>query len=792
MPLQKPPSPARSLICCLPAGWRGAVRAHACELVALPLLLLVLALVTGLAATLLTSASSVAQAQLALKSVADGAAASFASTLAQALNPLQTVRAFIADSPLDASKLHSTAQAFFAAAAPGLIAQSPAIACIQLAPYGRLAAIYPLVTGNAADGTLLNLTGALGTIDLFNGAGSPNHRPAALLALSSRGLVIQGPQRVFACVGSQCSASISPTLALIARVPIFVATTNAVDVWADSTWPGASGGVTFGPFSGATNCSGVSNAASGGASLCSTNALGDGRRFWGFATILLSWSKLLALSRVSTLGDQQSQLWSVSRLPDVFEGGTGGATPINVAQVSLTNNGVALPAAPFDAGVVSVATVFSAAFAISLQLPGGWRPAWEVPAVVVVVLVSILAAGALFVHLVERRLRYNLLFSMLPARVVDRLGSQGGGAHGKPGEASNGAAVAFAERFDHVTMLFTDIVRFTDLVATITPAETMRMLNSLFLEFDEIAERAGVTKVETIGDAMVAVAGTDPPLRGPVEQALQMAAVALEMIDAASRHELPNGGQMRIRVGLHCGPVVAGVVGKTLPHWSLFGDTVNTTARMESTSIPGRVHVSSAFARIVFQAEDEARAAAAAAVARGRPPPPPFPYSLQSRGSIAVKGKGVLVTHFLLRRGDALLPGEAEGAGASSGSISGFSSASPAAASFYINANAGGAGGAGGLTLSPSFGKLVRQHLSGADAGGGAILLTSGDSARSERSDASEPDGSGGTPGRSVGGAEAGDGASGGTDSSAGARVSGSAGGAPPAVDAAQLSVELG
>ena len=277
---------------------------------------------------------------------------------------------------------------------------------------------------------------------------------------------------------------------------------------------------------------------------------------------------------------------------------------------------------------------------------------------------------------------------------------------------------SFAERFDHVTVLFTDIVRFTDLVATISPFETMAMLNELFFEFDDVIARAGVTKVETIGDAFMAVDGTDAPLRGPVAQALQMAAVALDFLDVAARHELPNGGQMRIRAGLHCGPVVAGVVGKKLPHWSLFGDTVNTAARMESNSIPGRVHVSSDFARLIYEAEAASRAATAAALAAGRAPPPPFPFVLQSRGSIAIKGKGVLVTHFLLRRGDALLPGEVEGTVASSPSES--------SATYYVNAAAAAAAGAGGSGEEAlvAAGKL-NPHISGSPvpSGGGALSL---------------------------------------------------------------------
>jgi class 3 adenylate cyclase len=208
-----------------------------------------------------------------------------------------------------------------------------------------------------------------------------------------------------------------------------------------------------------------------------------------------------------------------------------------------------------------------------------------------------------------------------------------------------------------VTLLFTDIVRFTDLVGTITPHETMAMLNDLFMDFDEIAQRHGVTKLETVGDAFVAVAGISGE-RDPCAQALQIARCALDMVECAGRHELPNSGNMLIRVGLHCGPAVGGVVGRTLPHYSIFGDTINTTARMESNSLPGRIHVSDKFAAAFVAAEAADKVAAAAAAASGAPLPPSLPFYLQPRGAIAVKGKGVMETHFLLRRGDAISPDE--------------------------------------------------------------------------------------------------------------------------------------
>jgi class 3 adenylate cyclase len=209
----------------------------------------------------------------------------------------------------------------------------------------------------------------------------------------------------------------------------------------------------------------------------------------------------------------------------------------------------------------------------------------------VVILAALITALIVFIAL-QHQLNDNLLYSMLPRRIVSML---------RAGEEH------IAEHFEHVTLLFTDIVRFTDLVGTITPHETMAMLNDLFMDFDEIAQRHGVTKLETVGDAFVAVAGISGE-RDPCAQALQIARCALEMVECAGRHELPNSGNMLIRVGLHCGPAVGGVVGRTLPHYSIFGDTINTTARMESNSLPGRIHVSDKFAAAFEMFNQQVRA----------------------------------------------------------------------------------------------------------------------------------------------------------------------------------------
>ncbi|KAL5013480.1 hypothetical protein ScPMuIL_007750, partial [Solemya velum] len=209
----------------------------------------------------------------------------------------------------------------------------------------------------------------------------------------------------------------------------------------------------------------------------------------------------------------------------------------------------------------------------------------------------------------EKKKTETLLYQMLPEKVADDL--------------KNGRQVE-AEKFEQVTVLFSDIVTFTSIAAACTPMDVVNMLNNLYQRFDKRTNEHNVYKVETIGDAYMVVCGAPTKTNMHAEP---VANFAMDMVDEAAKVNSPATDKpLQIRVGIHTGPVVAGVVGMKMPRFCLFGDTVNTASRMESHGAPGRIHLSPTSFNAL----------------KGKG------YLCRARGDVDIKGKGKMETYFLI------------------------------------------------------------------------------------------------------------------------------------------------
>jgi class 3 adenylate cyclase len=206
----------------------------------------------------------------------------------------------------------------------------------------------------------------------------------------------------------------------------------------------------------------------------------------------------------------------------------------------------------------------------------------------------------------EREKSERLLLNILPSAIAGRL---------KGGEKS------IANGHEIVSVMFADLCGFTALSRKTTPADLVSMLNGIFTAFDHIVEQHGVEKIKTIGDCYMLVGGI--PLHRD-DHAAAVAECALEMLDALAALNRESGTELQMRVGIHTGPVVAGVIGKIKFTYDLWGDTVNVASRMESSGQPGRVHLSEQTAELL----------------QGR-------FLLEDRGFVECKGLGAVKTFFL-------------------------------------------------------------------------------------------------------------------------------------------------
>jgi class 3 adenylate cyclase len=207
----------------------------------------------------------------------------------------------------------------------------------------------------------------------------------------------------------------------------------------------------------------------------------------------------------------------------------------------------------------------------------------------------------------ERARSEQLLLNVLPAPIAERLKNE---------------RRAIADGFDTATVLFADVVGFTEMARRMSPRAVVDLLNDIFTRFDELADRHGVEKIKTIGDSYMAVGGLPVPRPDHAIAVVEMALAMLAVIEGFADRGL------RMRIGIHTGPVVAGVIGARKYSYDLWGDTVNTASRVEGAGEPGAILITEATLGAIGQG-----------------------FHVEPRGMVECKGIGAVSTYWL-RGGD--------------------------------------------------------------------------------------------------------------------------------------------
>ena len=340
---------------------------------------------------------------------------------------------------------------------------------------------------------------------------------------------------------------------------------------------------------------------------------------------------LIVLVRTKrTRGMQLSQLWLMLLLPPVLQWSLGGFVSGSamviwsflapLGALLFLGRAEAVPWFVGFLGVVASSGLIEVLAPRNVDVPSGISVSFLALNVVGVALATFLMLryfvgerDRLYRDLrAERETSERLLLNVLPGPIAERLKREEG---------------VIADAHPEVTVLFADLVDFTPLSERISPEQTVALLDRVFSAFDDLADRCGLEKIKTIGDAYMVAAGIPDPSPRHAEAAADM---ALEMLTAVRDCAAESRVDLSVRIGIESGPVVAGVIGRRRFIYDLWGDTVNTASRMESHGVPGAVQVGPGAHELLA----------------GR-------YRFEPRGPIEVKGKGPMLTHVLRGRREA-------------------------------------------------------------------------------------------------------------------------------------------
>lgn len=295
----------------------------------------------------------------------------------------------------------------------------------------------------------------------------------------------------------------------------------------------------------------------------------------------------------------------------------GGLLPSGLAVMSGLGLGLAALVAIDRRAAIVWTVAFIGAVVFALLITGRVDPAYELADPDADAAFNLIATGifvvAVLAYFVRQRDRFQrrsdeLLHAILPDEIVPRM------------KAASGT---IADDVEQASVLFADVVDFTPMSARLTPAQLVELLDEVFSRFDAFVDELGLQKIKTIGDAYMAAAGVPQPR---ADHAHAIAELALRVRDHQALNPV-TGEPLVFRVGIDSGPVTAGVIGTRTFSYDLWGDTVNTASRMESTGVPGAIQITAATHDLVRDA-----------------------FACEPRGPVAVKGKAKMATFLLVGR----------------------------------------------------------------------------------------------------------------------------------------------